>query len=236
MHNRMLTALAGVLFVSAPAATLAQQSAQSYAPPQPGQLARPAQQTRSHLLCDTVSASPLTIREKFDYRVVQSFGLKGFLGSALSAGVAQWDDSPHRWGQGAEGYGLRYGSSFGANVSRQSFAWVLESALHEDPRYFPSVDKQNRKQRFLNALKQVLITRKDSGADGFAYSRFISAFGAGQFVNVWQPRGNNSVTDGLERGVISLGGDAAYNLLQEFFPFTRPIALRSHKPTAPTTP
>ncbi len=185
------------------------------------------------MLPDTVSASPLTPADKFDYRVIQSFGLKGFLGSGLSAAIGQWHDSPGRWGQGAEGYGLRYGSSFGTNISRQSFAWALESALHEDPRYFPSVDKQNGKQRFINALKQVLVTKKDSGDAEFAYARVISAFGAGQFVNVWQPRSNNSITHGLQRGIVSIAGDAAYNLLQEFFPFTRPVALRNGKPSAP---
>lgn len=242
MQKRMLTVFAGLLALAAPAALLAHDIAAEDPPPQPGQLAQPEQAPHpgqvvvASKLPYTLTATPLTTREKFSYRVIQSFGLKGFLGSALSAGISQWDDSPHEWGQGAEGYGLRYGSSFGANLTRQTFSWGLESALHEDSRYFPSVDKRNKKQRLANALKQVFLTKKDDGTAGFAYARVASAFGAGQFVNVWQPKSNNSFSDGLERFVISLGGDAGYNLLQEFFPFARPIALRHNKPSAPTTP
>ena len=212
---------------------LAQRSASSDTPTQPGQLALPAQQDK---LPDTISAVPFTIREKFDYRVVQSFGLRGLVGAALSAGVGQITNTPHEWGQGLEGYALRYGSSFGGNVSRQSFSWVLESAFHEDPRYFPSEDKQDAKERLVNALKQAFLTKTDRGGDEFAYARFISAFGAGQFVSLWLPRSDSTVAKGLQRGAISIGADAAYNVLQELFPFTRPRSLRSQKPTAPTTP
>lgn len=255
MRNRVLTGFAGLVFMFAPVVTLAQATdsnriaAESAAqnasapeaqsretPPQPGQLAQPDAAKQPTQLPDTVSATPFTVRDKFDYRIVQSFGLRGFLGSALSAGVGQLTNTPHEWGQGMEGYSLRYGSSFGGNVSRQSFEWVLESAFHEDPRFFPSEAKSSGKERLRNVLRQTVFTKKDSNETEFAYARFISAFGAGQFVNVWLPRSDNSVLDGVERGFISLGADAAYNFLQEFFPFTRPISLRSRKPTAPTTP
>lgn len=233
MLFRMLTTLAGLLLIATPAAMLAQQSASPSAPPQPGQLAQP---TQSNNLPATISAAPFTVRDKFDYRIVQSFGLRGFVGSALSAAVGQAMNAPHEWGQGAEGYALRYGSSFGGNVTRQSFSWVLESAFHEDPRYFPSEDKCSAKERLINALKQSFITKTDRGGDEFAYARFISAFGAGQFENIWLPRSDNTVAKGIQRGAISIGADAAYDMLQEFFPFTRPISLRSRKSTAPTTP
>ena len=218
---------------------LAQQADTSSAPSQPGQLALPdqlLQPDRAKNLPDTVSAVPFTVREKFDYRIVQSFGLRGLLGSTLSAGVGQLTNTPHEWGQGMEGYALRYGSSFGGNVTRQSFSWVLESAFHEDPRYFPSEEKQHAKERLINALKQGFLTKTDSGGDELAYARFISAFGAGQFESIWLPRSDNSVARGLQRGAISIGADTAYCVLQEFLPFTRPSSLRSHKPTAPTLP
>jgi hypothetical protein len=102
---------------------------------------------------------------------------------------------------------------------------VLESAFHEDPRYFPSEDKP-KKQRLVNALKQVIICKNDSGRSEFAYARVFSSFGAAQFVNVWQPASTGSVGDGIKRGFIGLGADAAYNVMQEFLPFTRPISLR----------
>jgi hypothetical protein len=201
---------------------------QNSPPVQPGQPADSTQApTTSKLenLPNTISAPPFTVRDKFDYRVVQSFGARGFLGAAVGAAIGQARNSPHEWGQGFTGFADRYASSFAGNFSRQTFAWTLESAFHEDPRYFPSEEK-NKKQRAVNALKQIIICKTDSGKSEFAYARVFSQIGAGQLTNVWQPASTSSVGDGFMRAVIGLGADAAYNFMQEFFPFTRPISLR----------
>jgi hypothetical protein len=204
----------------------------AHRPPEPGQLPPPKDQQGNQQnvpdalkLPPTISAPPFTVRDKFDYRIVQSFGLRGALGAAVSSGFGQGTNTPYEWGGGVEGYAKRYASAFGGNISRQTFAFVLESALHEDPRYFPAEGKQFQ-VRFLNAMKQVVVCKTDQGHSSFAYARVLSAFAAGQFVNVWEPNSNDGIGDGFERGLFSLSGDFAYNLLQEFFPFTRPRSLR----------
>jgi hypothetical protein len=105
------------------------------------------------------------------------------------------------------------------------FAFTLESAFREDPRYFP-LEGKSKKQRMINALKQSIFAKKDNGDATFAYGRVFSAFGAAQLANEWQPKSTGSVADGFVRGLITLGGDTAYNFLQEFVPFTRPRSLR----------
>ena len=110
-------------------------------------------------------------------------------------------------------------------MSRQTFAFVLESAFHEDPRYFPSEEKSTQ-YRIGNALRQVIVCKTDSGRSEFAWARVFSNFGAAQFDNVWQPRSTGSFGNGIKRGAIGLGADAAYNMMQEFLPFTRPHSLR----------
>jgi hypothetical protein len=165
------------------------------------------------------------VRDKFDYRVVQSLGARGLVGALMGAAVGQADNSPHEWGQGVHGFAERYGSGLAGNISRQTFAFVLESTFHEDPRYFPSEDKST-KYRIGNALRQVIVCKTDSGRSEFAYARVFSNFGAAQFDNIWQPPSTGSVGDGINRGLIGLGADAAYNVMQEFLPFTRPHSLR----------
>jgi hypothetical protein len=214
--------LASLAFLSMHALALAQQATPS--PPQPGQLAKPDQNTITSLP-NTVSAPPFTVGDKFDYRVVQSFGLRGLGGGLIGAAIGQARNAPEEWGQGVQGFAKRWGSGVAGNLSRQTFAFVLESALHEDPRYFPSEDK-SKKRRMLNAVKQTFICKTDSGHSSFAYGRVISQFAGGQFTNVWQPASTGSVSDGFVRAVIGLGGDAAYNFMQEFIPFTRPHSLR----------
>ncbi|MBV8552393.1 MAG: hypothetical protein JOY54_13905 [Acidobacteriaceae bacterium] len=195
----------------------------SATPPDPGQTKAP--EPKGTELPHTASAPPFTVWDKFDYRVVQAFGARGFVGAAVSAAIGQGMNSPHEWGQGAEGFGKRYGSGFAGNLSRQTSEFVLESALHEDPRYFPSEDK-GTKHRILNAAKQVVFCKKDDGGSSFAYARVISAFSNGQFINLWQPESTGSVGDGFKRAFISLGGDFGYYMMQEFIPFTRPRSLR----------
>ncbi len=198
-------------------------------PAKPGQLpsSQPQQQNVPDALKlpNTISAPPFTMADKFDYRVVQTLGLRGLMGSAIGATIGQAAGSPSEWGGGVEGFAKRYASGFAGNLSRQSFAFVLESALHEDPRYFPS-EGEPLKVRFMNSLKQIVVCKTDAGHSSFAYGRVISAFGAGQLVNTWQPASTGSVDKGLARGVYGLGADFAYNLAQEFFPFTRPRSLR----------
>lgn len=179
------------------------------------------------LLRDTLTAKRLTPHEKFEYRVVEQFGIRGFLGTAISAGIAQGLDVPEAWQSHWGGYGKRYASGFGVGMSRQVFALGLDDILHEDPRYFPS-SQPGFGPRLVNVLKQVLIAKKDDGYATVASSRIISAFGAGFLANSWQPKGNGSAADGAERGGLSLVGDAAFFFLQEFVPFTRNSAFRHH--------
>jgi hypothetical protein len=174
---------------------------------------------------NTVRAPAFTTGDKFEYRVVQTFGARGFVGAAMGAAIGQATNTPSEWGQGFDGFAKRYASGFAGNFTRQVMTFAIEAPLHEDPRYFPSEDK-SAKQRFWNAIKQVYLTRTDKGGQSFAYGRVVSAFANGQLVNAWQPHSISGAGNGIQRGFISLGADAGYNLLQEFVPFTRPVSLR----------
>src|SRR5205085_12265749 len=80
----------------------------------------------------------LTVGEKFKYHGMKVVEPAAFLRSAVAAGFDQLRDSPHEWGQGAEGYGRRYASSFGTNIVRHTIGFGLDAALHTDPRFFKS--------------------------------------------------------------------------------------------------
>ena len=183
-------------------------------PAQPGKLLR-----------NTVPAPALTGEEKFHDRVGNVVGLRGWLGTAVGAGLGTAFDVPKEWDTHISGYGLRYASGIGVNLTHQAFGFGLDNALHEDPRYFPS-EEQGFKPRFMNVLKQSVISRRDDGTDGVAYRRLISAFASAQVAGAWQPPSNQGVGNGLERGVLILAGESAINFIQEFVPFTRPASIR----------
>jgi hypothetical protein len=175
-----------------------------------------------------MQAAPLSVGGKFQARTIQSLGFRGVIGAAIGAAIGQGTNTPGEWGQGAEGFGKRFASGFGGSVARQSITFALEAATHEDPRYFPATET-TKKARIWNVVKQTFLCKKDSGDSSLAYSRIIGAFGTGQLVNSWQPKSTSGVSDGIERGFISLGLDAASNLSQEFIQRLRPRELR-HKP------
>lgn len=167
----------------------------------------------------------LTLGQKFDQRAASTVGLQSFVGAGFGSAISQWANTPGEWGQGFDAYGKRYASSFGSNLTRQTIAFGLEGALHEDPRYFPSEDKRFG-MRIKSVLLQTVTTRTDSGGRRFATARVGSAFITGQIVNAWQPPSNDGVGNGVMRGIITLSVDAAGNLAQEFIPWLRPRSLR----------
>jgi hypothetical protein len=192
----------------------AQTASTPTAPVQPGRL-----------LQDTVSAPPLTVGGKFHYRILSLFGPRDLIGLAVGAGIATGFEVPKEWGRGGSGYGLHYANSFGIAFTRQAFAWGLDSAFHEDPRYFPS-EEHGWVPRAKNVFRQVLICKNDKGGDTVAYGRLGSAFAAAQVAGAWQPPSTQGFGNGLERGAIILAADATINLVQEFIPFMRPGSLR----------
>lgn len=179
------------------------------------------------VLADTLTARRLTVSEKFHIRVIEQCGWAGLLGAAVGGGFFQASNTPRQWGQGWGAYAERTASLYGTGLSFQVLTLGLEAVLHEDPRYFPSSRKRFG-PRFYNVLKQSLIVKQDDGHAIFAFARVGGAFGSGFLTNAWQPHGYNGVRDGLALGGINLLGQAGFNLVQEFLPFTRNSHFRKH--------
>jgi len=203
----------------------AQTDLEPAAPVQPGRLIQ-----------GTAAAPPLTVGGKFHYRILSLFGPRDLIGLAVGAGIATGFEVPEEWGRGGSGYGLQYANGFGIALTRQAFAWGLDSAFHEDPRYFPS-EEHGFIPRMKNVFKQVLICKDDEGRDTVAYGRLVSAFAAAQVAGAWQPPSTRGFGNGLERGAIILAADGTISLVQEFIPFMRPGSLRHrHRSYGPPSP
>jgi hypothetical protein len=164
--------------------------------------------------------APLSVREKarvFGHRVVAPTSLAK---SAFTSGIDQWRDSPPEWGQGMAGYGRRYGSKTGTRAAENGIGFLTAAALHQDPRYFRSVETGVwRRTRY--ALERTVVTRSDNGRETIAIWNITAHYGA-QFVsNIWRPDRVTPVPDTLARGSISMGYAAASNLFKEFWPDIR---------------
>ena len=98
--------------------------------------------TKRSLFFPDIAASPhpLSVGGKFELFVNESISPETILISAFGAGFEQWRDTPPGYGQGAEGYGKRFGASMATGASSSFFGTFLgASVLHQDPRFFPHV-------------------------------------------------------------------------------------------------
>ncbi len=167
----------------------------------------------------------LNLNEKLAYSAANSYGPWELLGSAAYAGILQGIGTPEEWGGGAAGYGKRLASTLAGSGIHGVLAFGLDSALHEDPRYFRS-----RSTGFWNrtghAVRGTVLTHTDAGGETFSVWRFGSAYGAAFLSNEWYPDRLDTVRLGLLQGSLRLGFDLAANLGSEFWPDIKTKILR----------
>jgi hypothetical protein len=165
---------------------------------------------------------PLRVRDKWVLFAKESVDPWTFFTAAAGAAFSQIDNDDPKYGVGLKPYLQRFGAAQ-ADVTTQNFFSdaVLASLFHEDPRYFRMGPGRSVKRRIGYAMSRMVITRRDSGRDGFNFSN-IGGIGMGIALSdaYYPPR---SVGGGeLESRVItSLTASALGNLLPEFWPDVR---------------
>ena len=142
---------------------------------------------------------PLTTGQKFKVVARSSFDYVEYPWYGFLAGLSQAENSDPGYGQGAQGYGKRYGATF-ADGTIENFMTgaILPSLLHEDPRYF-----QSGKGKFFHragyAVSRIFVTRTDSGRNQFNYSEFLGSGVAAGISNIYMPVGDRTVFEYHER-------------------------------------
>jgi len=103
------------------------------------------------------------------------------------AGLSQADNQFPGYGQGAQGYGKRFGAALADEVSSSFFSnFVYPTLLKEDPRYF-RLGEGGFKQRFFYSVKQEFVCHTDKGGRSFNFSNVLGAFTAGGISNLYYP-------------------------------------------------
>jgi hypothetical protein len=171
------------------------------------------------------SFEPLDVNGKLDYHIKQSVGPLAILGDAAYAGILQEADTPTEWGQGGSGYGKRFASTAACSGIHSTLAFGLDSALHEDPRYFRSA-AGGFWHRAGHAFRGTILTHTDRGTETVSLWRFGSAYGAAYLSNQWYPGRLNTVALGFAEGSLQLGFDLASNLASEFGPDLKRMVFR----------
>jgi len=164
------------------------------------------------------NAKPLTSSEKFHLMAKQVTDPFTFIAAGLQAGLGQATNEFSGYGQGAAGYGKRYGAAYADQASGQFFSnFFYPVLLKEDPRYFRS-GEGTVKQRIGYAVKQEFVCHTDAGGHSFNWSNVLGAVSAGGLSNVYYPSTDRGFGLTMSRSAIALGYGSLGGLLQEFWP------------------
>ena len=168
---------------------------------------------------------PLNVKAKLRFHAVETASPGFVVEMAAYAGALHCMDTPREWGQGGAPYGRRLASTAACSGIHSAMAFGLDSALHEDPRYFRS-DGGSFWHRTGHAFRGIILTHTDRGTETFSVWRFGSAYGAAYVSNQWYPGRLNTVSLGFAQGSLQLGFDLARNLASEFGPDIKRMVFR----------
>jgi hypothetical protein len=169
---------------------------------------------------DFAGTAPLDWQDKLAYHAQGTYGPWTIAGIAAYAGLLQEIDSPREWGQGGGAYGERFASTLAWSGIHSTLAFGLDSALHQDPRYYRSL-RTGFWRRSAHAFRGTILTRTDSGGETFSTWRIGSAYGAAYLSNLWYPARLDTARQGFVDGSLGLGLSFASNLGSEFWPDVR---------------
>jgi len=165
---------------------------------------------------------PLTTGQKFNVVVRSSFDYVQYPWYGFLAGISQAENSEPGYGQGAAGYGKRYGAAL-ADGTLENFmtSAVFPSLLRQDPRFFQS-GEGGFWRRTGYSMSRVIITRGDSGRSQANFSEIVgSALSAGISTYSYHPRADRNLRNAASVWGSQVGYDTITFVVKEFWPDIR---------------
>ncbi len=172
---------------------------------------------------------PLSSGQKFKVVARGVFDPFEFVLVGFVAGLGQASDSNPSYGQGAQGYAKRYGTSYADNAIENFMASaVFPSILHQDPRYF-QLGHGGFRKRTAHAVSRVLITRSDSGRTQLNYSELMGGVSAAAISTyTYHPQSEQSFGNVMSVWGTQMAWDAVTYMIKEFWPDLRKKRKNSH--------
>jgi len=165
-----------------------------------------------------VKLCTLGVKDKFVLFVRDSFDPVTFLGSGFNAGIDQAEDTDPRYGQGAEGYGRRFGADYGGQATSRFFKdFAYPSIFSEDPRYY-RLAHGSAGRRLLHAMEHAVVAHRDNGNRMFNFSEWLGTTSAVVVSNSYHPDNKRGFSPAAQRVSSSILQDTGFDVLREFWP------------------
>jgi hypothetical protein len=142
-----------------------------------------------------------------------AFGIAGF-----DAALSQAENDFPGYGQGAQGYAKRFGSSYVDNFDGTLLGnAIFPILLKQDPRYFRR-GKGSFTSRFLYSVSTTVWCKNDNGRWGPNYSNILGNLAAGGISNLYYPASDRGAGLTFERGFTVTAYGAFGGVFNEFWP------------------
>lgn len=163
-------------------------------------------------------AKPLRWQQKFSMTAKGVFDPYEFITVGVLAGIRQAENAYPGFGQGAAGYGKRYGTAMADQVDGNFMVGaIFPTVLKTDPRYF-QLGHGGFWRRFTYAFTRVFVARKDSGGHTVNLSEPLGNGVAIGISNFYYPAADRSFSSNINDWGVQMGIDAFGNELKEFWP------------------
>jgi hypothetical protein len=179
----------------------------------------------------------LKLKDKFELFVQDSLDPVTFLATGFSAGLDQAENSDPSYGQGAQGYGRRFGAEFAGQTSSRFFKdfaypWIFS----EDPRYYRLAHGRPR-TRLLHALEHGVVAHRDNGKRMFNFSEWLGTATTVVLSNTYHPDAQRGFSPAAQRVTFSILQDMGFDVLREFWPeISRKLKLPFRGESDPVNP
>lgn len=160
----------------------------------------------------------LTAKDKFTLFAEDSVAPASFLSAGFNAGIGQAENSDPSYGQGAAGYGKRFGASMADQASGEFFKdFLYPTIFSEDPRYYRLAHGSTEK-RLLHAISHLVVAYREDGTEIFNFSEWLGTASAVVLANTYQPDNRRGLVPVARRFSYSVGSDVGFDVLREFWP------------------
>jgi hypothetical protein len=184
-----------------------------------------------------VKLCTLKFKDKFVLFVQDSFDPVTFLATGFSAGLDQAENTDRSYGQGAEGYGARFGVEFAGQASSRFFKdfaypWIFS----EDPRYY-RLAQGHTGRRLLHAVGHAMVARRDDGERMFNFSEWLGTASTVVLSNTYHPDNQRGFSPAAQAVGYSILQDVGFDVLREFWPeISRKLRLPFRGESDPVSP
>jgi len=165
-----------------------------------------------------VKLCTLDLKDKFALFVQDSLDPVTFLSTGFNAGIDQAQNTDPSYGQGAQGYGRRFGAEFAGQASSRFFKdFAYPSIFSEDPRYY-RLGSGPTGRRLLHAVEHVVVAQRDNTQRMFNFSEWLGTASTVVLSNTYHPDNQRGFASAAQRAGYGMLQDVGFDVLREFWP------------------